>query len=84
LDLVRNLILGESIIGEEAQLDMLKMLCERLGNAELSEHILEIWTNGDELALANCISRLHVKSTFNLSIMSEADFSASHFFCNCG
>jgi hypothetical protein len=40
LDLVRNLILGASIIVEKAEWDTLKTLYEGLGNTELCEQIL--------------------------------------------
>jgi hypothetical protein len=80
LDLVRDLILGEAIIVEEAQLDMMKSLCKGLENAELNDQVIEFMTSGEELTLSNCISRLDLKSTFNLSITSETDFIASHFF----
>jgi hypothetical protein len=56
LDLLRSLILGEAFVVEETQHDMMKSLCEGLGNAELSEQVIGIATNGEELTLSNCVS----------------------------
>jgi hypothetical protein len=42
--------------------------------------MIEIATNEEELTLSNCISRFRLKSRFDVSITSEADFIASHFF----
>jgi hypothetical protein len=58
----------------------MKSLCEGLGNAELNEQVIEIATNGEEFTLSNCVSRLRLKSKFDVSVTSEADFMVSHFF----
>jgi hypothetical protein len=80
LNLLRSLILGATCVVEKTQLDIMKSLCEGLGNSELSEQVVEIARNSEELTLSDCISRLRLKSRFDISITSEADFIGSHFF----
>jgi hypothetical protein len=79
LTMLYTLILGEAIAVEEIQHGLMKLFCIGFRKAELNEQVVEFAMSGEELTLLNCISRLHHKSRFDVSIASETTFIASHF-----
>jgi hypothetical protein len=70
---------GETFVFNASGLNLIELLCEGLGNHELSEQVIEFATDGGNLTASNCISCLHLKRKLNLSIDSKIDFIASHF-----
>jgi hypothetical protein len=58
----------------------LKNLAAILGNAELCEFALAFVTGKKDATVSNCISRLTLKSGFDLAIDSEIGIAAEHFW----
>jgi hypothetical protein len=71
---------GESFTLTDENLSSVWCLCHGLGNTELFEQVIDFSQSHDQLSTSNCISRVHVKSTWDVSIDSELDFISSHFY----
>jgi hypothetical protein len=77
--ILRELLIGCSLIVDENNIDIFECLIEDLGNSEISEIILEFTENDESLNVSNCISRLKKRLKHCVGIARECDFIASHF-----
>jgi hypothetical protein len=75
---LKSLICGESVNIDEENCSIFLDLVKDLGNAELSEMIINFVDKRDELDVSNCIFLLKLKDKLGVNIERERDFIASH------
>jgi hypothetical protein len=76
---IGKLIEGVGFVYEEDKFAEVISFCKVLGNPELSEQVMSFATNGEEITITNCLSRLRRKLIVNISTKPETDFIAAHF-----
>jgi hypothetical protein len=76
---VCQLLRGESIFVDEANLSIFESLIEDLCNPELSEFVFTFVDEWNPLTILNCISRLTQKVRLGIDMNAESAFIAFHF-----
>jgi hypothetical protein len=76
--ILSKLICGDSVVITEENVDLFLGLIDNLGNAELSNSILDFIDKSEELTISNCISRIKRRLRLGIGIENESCFIGSH------
>jgi hypothetical protein len=77
--LLQSLIRHGFVCLKESEIELMELLCESLGNPELSAQVSDFSLSRKDLTLSNCLTRLRSKAELNIDCSSEIHFLASHF-----
>jgi hypothetical protein len=77
-EILENLICGETIRPSDNSMKAFLDLIEDLGNAELSESVINFIESDIDLNVSNCISRLKRKKRLNVDSDCEIQFIGTH------
>jgi hypothetical protein len=78
LKILSNVICGDSVVITEENVEIFLSLIDNLGNAEMSESVLDFIDKSEELKVSNCIFRIKRRLRLGVGIENESCFIGSN------